>query len=251
MGNAFTLGIEKLVSLKFSQPIEPQPNVFSGAIVIKGGQRLAFLNAEVIFIKHRQEGTIDHSLNLNKYFLTVPAWTSFSYLQKTKCTLYKNLALKYTSCIFMLLASTQGNRSFSTSFKTNSRAEYLSGEMEIMEDSTINYHSFLFTIKNISDTLLYMGRTFAVFFLHREAKDRNGKWIKIDKKLSEVGLCLTGQPSITLQPKEIMVSKVRRCKGNLLTDFRLAFGHGEHVVYSNTYKDFIDERALNDQVAVH
>lgn len=133
-----------------------------------------------------------------------------------------------------------------TSFKTNSRVEYLSRESEIIEDSTLNYHSFLFTIKNISDTVLYMGRTFAVFFIHRESKDRNGKWIKIDRKLSEVGLCLTGEPSITLQPGEIMVSKVKRCKGNFLTDFRLAFGYGGNVVYSNTFKDYIDERAFRE-----
>lgn len=131
-----------------------------------------------------------------------------------------------------------------TSFKTNSRAEYISRESEIIEDSTINYHSFLFTIKNISDTVLYMGRTFSVFFIQREAKDRNGKWVKIDRKLREVGLCHSGAPSITLQPGEIMVSKVRRYKGNFLTDFRLAFGYGDHVVYSNTFQDHIDERAL-------
>jgi hypothetical protein len=137
-----------------------------------------------------------------------------------------------------------------TSFKTNSRSEYLSEGLEIVEDSTINYHSFLFTIKNISDTILYMGRSFSVFFIHREAKDRNGQWIKIDKKLAEVGLCLVGLPSITLKPGEIIVSKLRRYEGSFLTDFRLVFGYNNNVVYSNTFKDYIDERALNDEMVV-
>lgn len=132
-----------------------------------------------------------------------------------------------------------------TAFKTNSRAEYILRDSEIIEDSTFNFHSFLFTIKNISDSILYMGRTFCVYFIHREAKDKNGNWIKIDRKLSEVGLCLTGEPSITLQPNEIIISKVRRYKGNFLTDFRLALGYENDVVYSNTFQDYIDERALD------
>ncbi|HEY8896446.1 MAG TPA: hypothetical protein VIM79_16585 [Niastella sp.] len=135
-----------------------------------------------------------------------------------------------------------------TSFKTNSRVEYVSQESRIIEDSTINYHSFLFTIKNISDTILYMGRTFSVFFIHREAKDRNGQWITIDRQLSNVGLCLTGEPSITLKPGEIIVSKIRRCEGSFLTEFRLVFGYRDNVVYSNTFKDYIDERALSEMV---
>ena len=137
-----------------------------------------------------------------------------------------------------------------TSFKTNSRVEYISPESKIIEDSTLNYHSFLFTIKNISDTALYMGRTFSVFFIHREAKDKNGQWIKIDRKLSEFGFCLTGEPSITLKPGEIIISKLRWYEGNFLTDFRLVFGYNNNVVYSNTFKDYIDERALHDEVVV-
>jgi hypothetical protein len=137
-----------------------------------------------------------------------------------------------------------------TSFKTNSREEYISRESKIIEDSTINYHSFLFTIKNISDTVLYVGMTFSVFFIHREAKDRNGQWIKIDRNLSNAGLCLTGEPSITLKPGELIVSKVRRYEGSFLTDFRLVFGYRNNVVYSNTFKDYIDERALSIEMAV-
>lgn len=132
-----------------------------------------------------------------------------------------------------------------TSFKTNSPVDYFSDNPEVVKDSTINYHAFLFTIKNISDSVIFMGRTFSVFFIHREAKNKNGEWIKVDKNLSDLGVCGTGQPTIILKPNEIIVSKVKRYKGNFVTDFRLVFGYGKNVVYSNIFRDSIDERTFN------
>jgi hypothetical protein len=131
-----------------------------------------------------------------------------------------------------------------TSIKTNAPAEYMNKEGELIQDSTINYHSFLFTIRNISDTAVYVGRTFSVFFIHREAKNKSGEWIKIDRKLSEIGLCLTFEPTVFLKPGQIVVSKVRRCSGSFATEFRLVFGHDDNVVYSNIFKDSIDERVF-------
>jgi hypothetical protein len=132
-----------------------------------------------------------------------------------------------------------------TSFKTNSPVEYVSKDHEIVNDSTINYHSFLFTIRNISDSIIYLGRTFSVYFIYREAKNKNGEWVKVDKKLSELSICGTGEPTISLKPNEIVVSKVKRYKGNFITDFRLVFGYGNNIVYSNIFKDFIDLRTLD------
>jgi hypothetical protein len=133
-----------------------------------------------------------------------------------------------------------------TSFKTNAPVEYLNKEGELIQDSTINYHSFLFTIENISDTTIYLGQTFSVYFIHREAKNKKGEWVKIDRKLSEIGLCLSGAAIINLKPDEVVVSKVRRCSGNFVTDFRLVFGHNNNVVYSNIFKDSIDERVFQE-----
>jgi len=135
-----------------------------------------------------------------------------------------------------------------TSIKTNSPVEYFSDDPQIVKDSTINYHSFLLTIRNISDSLIYMGRTFSLFLIHREAKNKNGEWIKIDKNLREIGICGTGEPTIILKPNEIIVSKVKRYKGDFVTDFRLVFGYGDNVVYSNIFKDSIDQRTLDNQI---
>jgi hypothetical protein len=129
-----------------------------------------------------------------------------------------------------------------TAVKTNSPAEYLSDDPQIANDSTINYHSFLLTIRNISDSVIYMGRTFSVFFIHLEAKNQNGEWVKVDKPLSECHLCVSSQPTIILRPKEMIVSKVRRFTGNFKTDFRLAFGYENNIAYSNVFRDCIDDR---------
>ncbi|MFL9485281.1 hypothetical protein ACI6Q2_21040 [Chitinophagaceae bacterium LWZ2-11] len=131
-----------------------------------------------------------------------------------------------------------------TSAQTNSPVEWLSENSEVIRDSTKNYHAFIFSILNMSDSPVYMGRTFEIFFMHKEARDRKGNWVKIEKKLSELGVCGTGQPNIILQPNEIIISKVRRYTGSFVTDFRLVFGYNDNVVYSNTFSDFIDEKMI-------
>jgi hypothetical protein len=133
-----------------------------------------------------------------------------------------------------------------TTAKTNSPVEYFSDNSKVANDSTINYKSFLFLIKNISDSAVYLGQTFSVFFINREAKNRNGEWVKVDKKLSELGTCGTNEPTIILNPDEIVISKLRRYSGSFVTDFRLVLGYDNNIVYSNIFKDAIDERKLQD-----
>lgn len=126
--------------------------------------------------------------------------------------------------------------------KTNSPVEYFSDNPKVRQDSTLNYSSFLLSIENISDSTIYLGRTFSVFFINREARDKSGNWVKVDKKLSELGICGTGEPIIILKPKELLISKVTRSKGSFETDFRLVFGYDNNIVYSNIFRDSIDER---------
>jgi len=40
-------------------------------------------------------------------------------------------------------------------------------------------------------------------FLNMELKDKYGRWMKIGKKISELGICGTGQPSIYLGPGDV------------------------------------------------
>jgi hypothetical protein len=133
-----------------------------------------------------------------------------------------------------------------TSVKTNSPVEYFSDNGQVVKDSTSNYHSFLLLINNISDSAIYLGHSFSLYFIYREAKDRNGHWAKIEKRLSEMSLCTTGEPFIILKPHELIISKVKRYNGARLTEFRLAFGYNNNVVYSNSFTDFIDERVFKN-----
>ena len=64
-----------------------------------------------------------------------------------------------------------------TSIKSNSYAEYLSEDWKIIDDSSKNFHSYLLSMKNISDSTIKIGYTFNLYFAYREAKDRNGKWV--------------------------------------------------------------------------
>jgi hypothetical protein len=146
------------------------------------------------------------------------------------------------------VSRTYSNRTLSvevdTSFVTNSPLEYFSKDGTIDLDSTRNYYASVFTIKNISDSIIWMGRTFSVFFLHREFKNRQGQWVQVGKNLSEVGICGTLQPHIYLRPGEIILSKVAHYKGSFVTDCRLVFGYDERPVYSNIFKESIDEKIL-------
>lgn len=111
-------------------------------------------------------------------------------------------------------------------------------------DATPHFRSHVFTIQNISDSIHYMGRTFSVFYVHREYRDRRGNWVPGNQSLADLPLCLTGQPSIYLRPGEMILSKVRLCKGDFATECRLAFGRDGEYIYSNVFRDSIDERRL-------
>jgi hypothetical protein len=114
--------------------------------------------------------------------------------------------------------------------------EYYSEKSYPMPDSVRSYYAYLVTIKNISDSVIWMGKTFSVFFMHMELKDKNGHWKEASRDLSEAGLCLTIEPSIYLRPGEILISKVPVLKGTCSTEARLAFGGRRGRVYSNTFR---------------
>lgn len=118
-----------------------------------------------------------------------------------------------------------------TASKTTSTVEYFSENYKTF-DSTGYFKSFFFTIQNISDSSLYLVRTFDIYYITRQVKNKYGHWTDLDKRLSEIEICLTGQPLIVLKPKEIVISKLKRYSGKFFTEFRLAFGTRKNVVYS-------------------
>lgn len=131
-----------------------------------------------------------------------------------------------------------------TTLRTCATVRYLSTDPSVARDSSIHYSSFLFRMRNTSDSAILLGWSYYLYFLHREAKAKNGAWVKIDSKLSEIGLCLTNEPCLLLKKREMLFAKVKRYQGTYVTDFRLVFGNGDDIVYSNTWRDSIDERTL-------
>ena len=130
-----------------------------------------------------------------------------------------------------------------TTINTTSSTEYFSENYGAL-DSVKMFKSYLLMLQNISSSSLYLGRSFELLHLVRQAKDKTGKWINIDKSYDEINLCMTGQPTIILQSNEIIISKLKRYTGRFFTDFRFEFGTKENTVYSNVFKDYIDERII-------
>lgn len=122
-----------------------------------------------------------------------------------------------------------------TSLIVDCPLEYLRENSTVNEDSTHHYYAYPLIIQNISDSILFMGRTFEVYLMHVEIRNQQGHWIKVSRKLAEYPLCITGEPSIYLRPKEIMISKFRLIKCYPRVERRLAFGWGDHHSYSNTF----------------
>lgn len=135
-----------------------------------------------------------------------------------------------------------------TSVKTNSPTTNFANDTQTTAGSVADFHSFLLLINNISDSSIYLGHTFSLFAISREAKDKNGNWVQVEKTVREVELCGTCGPFVRLQPGELIISKVKRYKGTVVTDFRLKFGYDNNIVYSNTFTDSVDERIFEHPV---
>lgn len=102
-------------------------------------------------------------------------------------------------------------------------------------DSTKWYHSFLLILKNTSDSTLFLGRTFSLYYMQLEGQCQDGQWTRIQKPLSEVWMCLTGEPDIYLRPGEIILSKIIRRKDPDFIQYRLAWKGGGGIIYSNLF----------------
>jgi len=112
-------------------------------------------------------------------------------------------------------------------------------------DSVLNYQAYLLRIHNLSDTALWLGRSFSLDYLYREVQNKNGAWVKIEKMISEMDLCGTGQPNVILEAGEIILAKVPRYKGDAPAKCRLVMKHLNQTVYSNVFVDQV-ERSLLD-----
>jgi hypothetical protein len=125
-------------------------------------------------------------------------------------------------------------------------SDYLRVDGTLNRDSSQYFHASAVILHNISDTAMYMGITWYVYYMHRELRNSKGEWIKIGEKLSGNLWCATGAPDITLEPGDIMISKVCHYGGTHPVACRLAFGRRDQPqVYSNVFTECIDDTLLH------
>jgi hypothetical protein len=110
-------------------------------------------------------------------------------------------------------------------------------------DSTKSIKAFTVFITNMSDSLVMMGSHNFVGYLTREVQDKDGNWIEIEHRLTD--LCGTAKRSLILEPNDIMVAKRLRYQGDTKFSCRLKlsmiFGNIEaYRTYSNEYMDYFD-----------
>lgn len=103
-------------------------------------------------------------------------------------------------------------------------------------------------MENISDSAIFLRNGFFLNALTRQAKNRQGKWVKLHEKWYEIGACGTGEPRVILEPGEIILSKLKRYNGTFFTEFRLVYGIEGNEVYSNIFMDHIDENILLERM---
>ena len=113
-------------------------------------------------------------------------------------------------------------------------------------DSLEFVKAFPIYISNISDSGIFIGLNDNLR-LSLRAKDPQGQWhdIEIDYRLK----CGMGARKIVIKPKEVLVSKVRRYKGNFRTECKIVLYSGSDSEFSsNSYFDYINENQLTDRL---
>ena len=133
-----------------------------------------------------------------------------------------------------------------TNFKTSIdlKFKYYFQQDELMPiDSMYCYASFPFFINNLSDSSIFLGIGWvSLINIYLQATNKQGKWIDL-KKPHKIE-CLTGFKNIVLLPKNLMIGKLIRKRGNYKTNCRLKFKIGDNIIYSNIFEDWIDKRQL-------
>lgn len=133
-----------------------------------------------------------------------------------------------------------------TSFSATITADYYNDNGIIQPDSTRHFNASVIILRNMTDTAMYMGMTYSLYYMHREIKNSQGKWVRTCNKLRGEMWCASGQPDIFLKPGEVMISKIAHYGGPHTVACRLAFGRlmDGTQVYSNVFTACIDNELL-------
>ena len=119
---------------------------------------------------------------------------------------------------------------------------YSESNQTLLTDSISTYLSYPIFIRNLSDSVLFIGNYNSIENLVRQAQNQNNVWVDIEDPIDYQ--CSTGQGSIYLDTGEILIAKLNRYNADFKTNCRLKYQKKGKTIYSNTFIDFVDSRQL-------
>lgn len=119
---------------------------------------------------------------------------------------------------------------------------YSESNQTLLTDSISTYLSYPIFIRNLSDSVLFIGNYNSIENLVRQAQNQHNVWVDIEDPIDYQ--CSTGQGSIYLDTGEILIAKLNRYNADFKTNCRLKYQKKGKTIYSNTFIDFVDSRQL-------
>lgn len=123
---------------------------------------------------------------------------------------------------------------------------YLAESDKPVIDSAVDYKAYPVIVRNLTDSLLYIGDCWDWTNIVRQVKNSEGRWIDIEIPFKYV--CGTGCRPIVLEENQIMIAKLMRYKGNYKIECRLKLKLWNNEVYSNIFFDHIDINQIQERM---
>ncbi len=115
---------------------------------------------------------------------------------------------------------------------------------KIITDSVVNYKAYPVLVKNISDSLLFVGDCYEWDNIVRQVKTKKGIWKDIE--VPGRFWCGMGCKSIVLEPNQIMIAKLLRYKGDTIVECRLKYTVWKNTIYSNMFYEHLNIKEIQD-----
>lgn len=133
-----------------------------------------------------------------------------------------------------------------TNFKTSVDVKfkhYIQQKESQQIDSVFCYAGYTFIVSNLTDSALYLGSgKGSIGNVYLQVINEDGNWVDYEKPYHYS--CSVGFQCIVLCPKQLLIGKLIRKRGDYKTKCRLKFKVNDNIIYSNFFEDWIDKRQL-------
>ncbi len=103
-------------------------------------------------------------------------------------------------------------------------------------DSTSLFAAMRVTVKNISDSLLYLGNSNTLEYMFLEIRNGGNEWIALENPSWRYAGCATGVRDNYLRPGDIVIAKFPRYEGEYTAKYRLVWQRpGGAKIVSNEF----------------